>query len=75
MDDALLKVPEIAAMTREPIDTIRWYRHRQSAGYDEGPRMFKLGKAVVAKQSDVLAWIERQYAAASVPSRGPDEAA
>lgn len=63
MPDRLLRVPEIAEMTTCPIDTIRWYRHRQTAGHDEGPRMFRLGRAVVAKESDVIAWIEREYAA------------
>jgi predicted DNA-binding transcriptional regulator AlpA len=60
----LLLIPEIADLTRVPIDTIRWYRHRQSAGYDEGPRMFKLGARIVADKADVLAWIEASRAAA-----------
>ncbi|WP_210441503.1 helix-turn-helix transcriptional regulator [Nocardioides xinjiangensis] len=64
MVDRIVGVPEIAAMTGKPVDTIRWYRHRQTAGYDEGPRMFKLGRNVVAKESDVLAWIDSQYIAA-----------
>lgn len=63
MADRILGVPEIAAMTGKPVDTIRWYRHRQSAGFHEGPQMFKLGRNVVAKESDVQAWIEEQYAA------------
>lgn len=63
MTDRLLRVPEIAAMTGKPVATIRWYRHLQTAGHDDGPRMFKLGRAVVAKESDVAAWIEREYAA------------
>lgn len=67
MPDRILRIPEIAAMTGKPIDTIRWYRHRQTAGHDEGPRMFKLGRSVVAKESDVTAWVERQYAAAGGP--------
>lgn len=64
MVDKLLRVPEIAAITAKPEATIRWYRARQTAGYDEGPRMFKLGRTVVARESDVLAYIDRQYAAA-----------
>lgn len=67
MAERLLNVPEIAEMTHKPIDTIRWYRHRQGAGYQEGPKMFKLGRTVVAKESDVLAWIEEQYARAGEP--------
>lgn len=64
MTDRILRVTEIAAMTGKPVDTIRWYRHRQSAGHNEGPRMFKLGRNVVAKESDVQEWIEAQYAKA-----------
>jgi predicted DNA-binding transcriptional regulator AlpA len=64
MVDRILRVPEIAAATGKPVDTIRWYRHRQTAGHAEGPRMFKLGRNVVAKESDVVAWIEAQYAEA-----------
>ena len=61
--ESILLIREIAARTHKPIDTIRWYRHRQSAGYNEGPRMFKLGRNVVAYESDVTAWIEEQYRA------------
>jgi predicted DNA-binding transcriptional regulator AlpA len=61
----ILNVSEIAAMTGKPVDTIRWYRHRQTAGHAEGPPMFKLGRNVVAKESDVVDWIETQYAASA----------
>jgi predicted DNA-binding transcriptional regulator AlpA len=64
MNDRILLIPEIAAMTRKPVDTIRWFRHRQTAGYDEGPRMFKLGRNVVAMESDVIAYIEGSRSAA-----------
>lgn len=63
MADRILRIVEIAEQTGKSPDTVRWFRHRQSAGYDEGPRMFKLGRHVVAKESDVAAWIESQYAA------------
>lgn len=61
MDDAdrLLTVPEIAERTRLSIDTIRWYRHLGNVG----PRMFRLGRRVVAYESDVDAWIAAQRAA------------
>lgn len=51
--DRLLTLPEIAEITRIPIDTLRWYRHKSI-----GPKMFRLGRRIVAKESDVLAWIE-----------------
>jgi predicted DNA-binding transcriptional regulator AlpA len=69
MADRILRVPDIATATGKPIDTIRWYRHRQTAGFDEGPRMFKLGRNVVAKESDVEAWVAEQYAATGFTER------
>lgn len=56
MTDQLLTLPEIAEMTRVPIDTLRWYRHRNT-----GPKMFRLGRRIVARESDVLAWIDEQF--------------
>lgn len=57
MNDKLMTVAEVAELTRLPLSTIRWFRH---AG--KGPRSARLGKRVVYKQSDVLAWIEAQFA-------------
>lgn len=57
MTDKLLTVPEVSEMTRIPEATLRWFRH---AG--RGPRSAKLGKRVVYKQSDVITWIEAQFA-------------
>lgn len=54
MTDRLLTLPEIAEVTRVPIDTLRWYRHQST-----GPKVFRLGRRVVARESDVLAWIEK----------------
>lgn len=58
MPDKLLTVTEVADMTRLPEATIRWFRH---AG--KGPRSAKLGRRVVYRESDVLQWIEEQFAA------------
>lgn len=58
MPDKLLTVTEVADMTRLPEATIRWFRH---AG--KGPRSAKLGRRVVYRESDVLQWIEDQFAA------------
>jgi len=69
MTDRILLLSAVADKTGKSVDTLRWYRHRQLAGYDEGPRMFKLGRTVVAKESDVDAWIEAQYAAAREEAR------
>ncbi len=54
MTDRLLTLPEIAEVTRVPIDTLRWYRHQGI-----GPPMFRLGRRVVARERDVAAWIEQ----------------
>ncbi len=56
--DRLLTVSEIAERTHLSVDTIRWYRHTGA-----GPRTFRLGRRVFAKESDVNAWIEAQYVA------------
>lgn len=62
IDDPLLLLDEIAEITRVPVNTLRWLRHR-----GEGPKTFRLGRRVVARTSDVLAWVEEQ---ASAPSGG-----
>lgn len=56
MTDKILKLPEVAEMTGVSIDTLRWYRHKGEGG----PKMFKLGRRVVALESDVVAWIKEQ---------------
>jgi excisionase family DNA binding protein len=55
----LLRIEEVAELTRIPLSTLRFYRHRGHGG----PRSFKLGTHVVFKRSDVEAWIESQYQA------------
>lgn len=61
--DRLLQLPEISAMTTLTVDSLRWLRH---AG--KGPRTFKLGRRVVAYESDVLAWIAAQREADRQPA-------
>lgn len=58
MNDKLLTVPEVSEATRLPEATIRWFRH-----VGKGPRSAKLGRRVVYREADVLAWIEAQFAA------------
>jgi len=48
----LLMLHEVAERTRMPLATLRYWRHR-----GEGPRTFKLGRRVVAREEDVEAWI------------------
>lgn len=61
MNDKLLTVTEVSELTRLPEATIRWFRH---AG--KGPRSAKLGRRVVYRESEVLAWIEAQFDAEAV---------
>ena len=53
----ILTMDEVAALTRIPKGTLRWYRN----GGQQGPRSFRLGgKRVCYYQHEVLAWIEAQ---------------
>lgn len=53
MAERLLTLPEIAEMTRLPVSTLRYYRHR-----GRGPETFKLGRRVVAWEGAVRTWME-----------------
>lgn len=53
----LLTMSEVAELTRSPVATVRYWRH---CGY--GPASFKLGRRVVYREADVLAWIDDQAA-------------
>jgi len=57
MSRKLLKLLEVSEETRIPVNTLRYYR---SIGI--GPKMFRLGRGVVAYQDDVDAWIAEQAA-------------
>ena len=54
---------EVAAVTRAPIETVRWWRH---AG--KGPKNFKLGRRVLYAVEDVEAWIEAARADSPSPA-------
>lgn len=56
----LLTLAEVAERLRVPTATLRFWRHKGT-----GPKSFRLGGRVAYKASDVEAWIEEQYAAAS----------
>jgi predicted DNA-binding transcriptional regulator AlpA len=55
----ILLIEEVSELTRLPLATLRFYRHRG----DGGPKSFKLGNRVAYKRSDVEQWIEAQYSA------------
>lgn len=55
--DRFLRTSQVAEIGPWPAATWRYWRH---IGY--GPRSAKIGKTVVYKESEVLAWIEQQFA-------------
>lgn len=55
----ILSTAQTSALINVPVTTLRWWRHVGGIG----PRSFKLGPRKVAyRRSDVLAWLEAQYA-------------
>ncbi len=56
MNDKLLTVTEVADLTGLQEATLRWFRH-----CGKGPRSGKLGRRVMYRESDVLAWIDQQF--------------
>ena len=56
MTDRLLTVEEVAEMTRLSVATLRWMRHDK-----RGPRAGKLGRRLVYKESEVLAWVDAHF--------------
>lgn len=58
MADKLLTVSEVAEMTRLSAATLRYFRHEGT----KGPKSAKLGRRVVYRESDVVAWIENAFA-------------
>ena len=56
----LLTFNEVSELTNIPIATLRWYRAKGM-----GPKTFRLGGRVMAREDDVEAWIQAQYAAST----------
>jgi predicted DNA-binding transcriptional regulator AlpA len=56
----VIKIDRISEMTGAPVSTVRYWRHAGT-----GPKTFKIGRAVVAYEDDVDAWIASQAAKAS----------
>jgi len=67
--DDLLLLPEVAEITRQSIDTLRWLRHR-----GKGPQGFRMGRRVVFRRGAVMAWIAQQEREQR-GGRGPQPAA
>lgn len=60
----VLTMAEVAAMTRTPENTLRYWRHLGNVG----PRSYKIGRRVAYDEADVIAWLDAQRA------RGPGAA-
>jgi predicted DNA-binding transcriptional regulator AlpA len=54
--DKLLRLPEVAELIGVPENTLRFWRHRGT-----GPKSARLGRRVVYRECDVLAWIDQQF--------------
>lgn len=54
-DEDLLTLPEVAAILRVPVNTLRWWRQRGT-----GPKFFKIGRHLVTTIGDLRGWIEEQ---------------
>lgn len=52
----LLTITEAADLLRAPVATLRYWRHLGT-----GPRSFRLGRRVLYRRDDVLAWIDAQH--------------
>ena len=59
----LLRVPDVSAMTGIPEATLRFWRHEK-----RGPKSAKLGRRVVYREEDVLAWIDAQFEQDGTPA-------
>jgi predicted DNA-binding transcriptional regulator AlpA len=57
MARTLLHLAEVAARTRVPESTLRYWRHRDRG---EGPPLFRIGRRVVAYADEVEAWVQAQ---------------
>jgi len=53
----LLTLEEVAQLTRTPLNTVRYWRAQ-----GRGPKFARIGRRVLARRSDVEAWIEAQFA-------------
>lgn len=55
-NERLLTIAEAAAIVRAPIATLRYWRHLGT-----GPRSFRLGRRVLYRHDELLAWIAHQH--------------
>jgi len=56
MEDRLLYLPEVAEQLRRSEAQMRWMHQN-----GKGPRFARIGGRLMAKASDVTAWIDAQF--------------
>lgn len=56
--EKLLTLEEVAKLTRATPSTLRYWRHLGNYG----PPSARIGRRVVYREAEVIAWIERQFA-------------
>jgi hypothetical protein len=54
--DSLLTIDEAAEMLRQPVATLRYWRH-----VDKGPRSARLGARIFYKEDECIAWVNAQF--------------
>ncbi|MEV8372472.1 helix-turn-helix domain-containing protein [Kribbella sp. NPDC056861] len=57
MMDRLLTLDEVSELTRVPVNTLRYWRHCGT-----GPSSARLGKRVVYRESEVVRFVDEQFA-------------
>ncbi|HWM73712.1 MAG TPA: helix-turn-helix domain-containing protein [Nocardioides sp.] len=65
MAERLLTIEEVSGMTRQPVGTLRYWRH-----LGVGPPSARIGRRVMYRESDVLAWLDRAFKDEARLSRG-----
>ena len=55
--DRLLTLDEVSELTRVPVNTLYYWRHRGI-----GPQAAKMGKRLVYRESEVSRWVDEQFA-------------
>lgn len=53
----LLKIDEVSKLIGVPEATLRYWRHQGTTG----PPSAKLGRRVVYREADVMAWVDAQF--------------
>jgi DNA-binding transcriptional MerR regulator len=56
MAERLLTIEETSGITRQPVGTLRYWRHRGI-----GPPSARIGRRIMYRESDVLAWLDQAF--------------